>query len=95
MRTLPKQKIADMNRFDLGVMVLGFIEPLFTVPQLIQIFATQNAGGLSIITWGLYVFSSVVMIVWGIKRQLPPIYIPQLFWIVLEVIIIYGILKYG
>ena len=81
--------------FDNAVMLFGFIEPLFILPQLYKIYDTHNASGLSLITWCLYVVSSLIMITWGLKRQLKPIYIPQMAWIVFEILIVIGIVKYG
>ena len=83
------------SSFDNAVMLFGFIEPVFILPQLFKIYDTQNASGLSLLTWCLYIVSSLVMIVWGVKRQLKPIYIPQLAWIIFEILIVIGIVKYG
>jgi uncharacterized protein with PQ loop repeat len=91
-----KNALAKINdkQLDAVVLVLGFLEPIFALPQVIHIFHTKTAAGLSLITWLLYLLSSFIMIIWGIKRGLKPIYIPQAVWIVLEIIIIYGIIKY-
>ncbi len=81
--------------FDTAVMLLGFVEPLFVLPQLYQIYNTQDASGLSLLTWSLYVLSSVVFMVWGFRRRLKPIYLPQAAWIVFEIMIVIGIIKYS
>lgn len=88
-------KVETLKSLDMAVLILGFVEPIFALPQVVHIFEAKTAAGLSIITWILYVFSSIVMITWGIKRKLKPIYIPQTIWIIFELIIIYGIIKYS
>lgn len=88
--TQPKE-----TSFDTAVMLLGFVEPLFVLPQLYQIYNTQDASGLSLLTWSLYVLSSVVFMVWGFKRKLKPIYLPQSAWIIFEIMIVIGIIKYS
>lgn len=89
------QKWHQLTSLDQFVLIIGVVEPFFTIPQLIQIFSTKNAQGLSIITWLLFVFSTSVLFYWGVKRKLKPIYIPQAVWLISELIMIYGIIMYG
>lgn len=91
---LHQTKAKDQS-FDKFVLVFGFVEPLFIIPQVYKIYSTHNASGLSLLTWCLYVLSSLVLVVWGIRRNLKPIYFPQIAWIIFEIIVVIGIIKYG
>lgn len=95
MKHAPKKRIPEQNTFDNVMIGVGFAEPIVEIPQVIQIYTTQNASGLSLITWTMYTLTSVVWIIWGIKRKLKPIYIPQIAWLFFEGLIIYGIIKYS
>ena len=95
MRIAQKSKVQKINSLDNFMIIVGFIEPIVIIPQVIQIFSTQNASGLSLVTWIPYIVVSLLWIYWGLRRRLKPIYIPQTAWLVFEIIIIYGIIKYS
>lgn len=74
--------------------VAAFVQPLMTVPQVIQLYSTQSAAGLSLITWLGYALVGLVFLAYGIVNNLKPIYITQILWFSLQMSVVVGILLF-
>ena len=79
---------------DFLVMVTGIIGPLIALPQAYKIWAYQDAGGVSAFSWAGYAALSALAALYGILHKQKPIYIPELCWIVVDIVIVAGALKY-
>lgn len=94
-----KQKKSLRSREKLAVdQMMGafaFISPLSATPQIFTIFAKQEASGVSIISWTLYLLIGLITLAYGYFHKLRPIIISQSLWTVIDVLIIVGILMYG
>ncbi len=73
-------------------LVAAVVQPLMTVPQVVQLYATHDASGLSLITWLGYAIIGLVFLAYGIKYRLVPIATTQVIWFVLQISIVVGIL---
>lgn len=82
------------NSFDRSMIAISLLEPVFSLPQVIRLFTVKNAVSLSLVTWIFYLATTVIWLIWGFKRKLKPIYVPQIFWICVELVMIYGIIIY-
>ncbi|MFC1646691.1 PQ-loop domain-containing transporter [Patescibacteria group bacterium] len=74
---------------------VSLLGPVFTIPQLLEVYVSKNASGLSLATWMLWVFSGSVWLIYGIMHNEKPIIISHIAWIIVEVGVIIGILLYG
>jgi uncharacterized protein with PQ loop repeat len=95
-----KPKISLKNKehkyiIDRVVMVTGVIGPLASIPQAIQIYTTQDAEGVSLITWSLFILTNGALLVYGLIHRLPPIIVSNICWEVIQVIIVIGIFMYS
>ena len=71
-----KQKYPSNKRliafFDKFIIVLGVVNIIATIPQLLQIWVGHNADGVSFVTWAYYAFFSLMMLMYGLlHRELP------------------------
>ncbi len=73
----------------------GVLQPMMTIPQVYKIYSTQDASGVSLITWVGYALLGLVFLVYGIMHDLKPIWITQIIWFSLQVLVVIGILMYG
>ena len=87
-------KDSKSNSFDNLMIAVSLIEPVLNIPQVIQLYSVKNAVSLSLTTWVFYVATTVLWFVWGWKRKLKAIWISQVFWILIEIAMIYGIIIY-
>lgn len=94
-----KTKISLKNKehkyiIDRVIMVTGLIGPLASIPQAVQIYSTQDAQGVSLITWGLFEVVNTTMLIYALVHRLPPLIISNVCWIFIQAVMIVGILMY-
>jgi uncharacterized protein with PQ loop repeat len=88
---LTKKKVA---LFDRMVVVTSLVAPIMTIPQVVQIWSTQNAQGVSLYTWGTYFIGSLIWITYGIiHKEKPILYSYSLFFIVNGLVVL-GVLLF-
>lgn len=80
---------------DRVVMVTGLIGPIASVPQAIQFFSTQDADGVSLVTWSLFIVTSGALLVYGIVHRLTPIIVSNICWEIVQTVVVIGILMYA
>lgn len=76
-------------------LVAGVLQPMMTIPQVWKIYTAQSAEGVSLITWVGFAVFGLVFLVYGIIHNLKPIWITQIIWFSLQIMVVIGILMYG
>lgn len=76
------------------MIVFATIEPLTTIPQIVLLYTTKNAIGLSLSMWVLYVVAAVVWLFYGIHIKSKALIASSVFWILTEIPVVIGILIY-
>lgn len=87
---LPSQKVMKQVLGALSVFTL-----LMTVPQILAIWLSRQAAGVSLLSWGAYWISALVWFVYGLQRRDRNIYLPCIGWLVLDGAVIVGAWIYG
>ncbi len=77
------------------VLAVAIIEPLSTIPQIVDIFTTKDTTAISLVTWLLFAIAAVVWLAYGIKIKNTPLIISSSLWMLTESIIVIGILIYS
>lgn len=88
-RTFPKRFL------DRVVLFVGILGPLTTIPQLVVIYTTHNATGVSALSWGLPALLDIPWILYGVIHRERPIIITYLLWFVANSAIFVGAIAYG
>ena len=80
-----------------GQLVLGvaILEPLSTVPQIIDIYTTRDVASLSLLSWVFFIIGASIWLAYGIKIKNLPLIISSALWVATELILIIGILIYS
>jgi uncharacterized protein with PQ loop repeat len=73
----------------------GIVQPLITLPQIIQIYSSKSAQDVSLLTWLGYLTFGVIFLIYGAVFRLKPIWVGQIVWITMQSIVVIGILLYG
>jgi len=76
-------------------LVVAIIEPLSTIPQIVDIYQSKNAESLSLLSWLLFMAASVVWLAYGIKLKNPPLIASSVLWVLTELILIAGIVMFS
>ena len=67
---------------------------LMTIPQVLTIWLSHQAGGISLLSWSAYLVSAVIWFWFGIQKRDKNIYLPCVGWIVLDSAVIVGAIIY-
>lgn len=86
---------AKIRRLDHLVMVISLLYPLTAIPQILKIWANQDAGGLSLVTWILWLIFAIPMLAYGIVHKTKPLIIMYSLWILIHIIVIFSVLKFS
>jgi len=73
---------------------LSIFTLVMTVPQVFTIWISHRAAGISVLSWGAYLVSAVVWLLYGLQKRDKNIYLPCLGWIMLDGAVIVGALVY-
>jgi len=79
------------RKIDALALVVGILQPLMTLPQIIVVFQAKDASQLSLLTWVAYDIASVVLLIYGIVHKLKPIVVAQIFWLIVQSVLILAI----
>lgn len=87
-----KQEIAALDRI---MMVAAFVHPLTASPQVYQIYATQDAEGVSLMTWLGFMVLGMVFLTYALVHKIKPMIVTQILWYVVDTLIVVGVVLYG
>jgi uncharacterized protein with PQ loop repeat len=68
---------------------------LMTVPQIVAIWATQQAAGVSVLSWSAYWISALFWFWYGVQKRDASIYLPCIGWLMLDGAVVVGALVYA
>jgi uncharacterized protein with PQ loop repeat len=68
---------------------------VMTVPQILTIWVTHQAAGVSVLSWGAYLLSACLWLWHGLRQGDLNIYLPCVGWIVLNGAVFVGAILYG
>jgi uncharacterized protein with PQ loop repeat len=68
---------------------------LMTIPQVLTIWLSHQAAGVSVLSWGAYLVSAVLWLWHGLRQRDKNIYLPCVGWIVLNGAVVVGAIVYG
>lgn len=68
---------------------------LMTIPQVLTIWVSHRATGVSVLSWSAYLASAVLWFWYGVLKHDRNIYLPCVGWITLDAAVIVGAVVYG
>ncbi|MDO8548460.1 MAG: PQ-loop domain-containing transporter [bacterium] len=76
------------------VLAAGIVAPVFTLPQIVLIYSTHSAAGVSALTWGVYALLDIPWILYGIAHRERPIVYTYTLWLVANAVVAVGAIVY-
>jgi uncharacterized protein with PQ loop repeat len=74
---------------------LSIFTMVMTIPQVLTIWVSHRAAGISMVSWCAYLVSAAAWLCYGLQRRDKNIYLPCMGWIILDSAVIVGALVYG
>ncbi len=87
-----RQLIAKFIKHTIYIFSIG--GPVMTIPQVTKIFMDHTAAGLSLLTWGSYLFFAFFWMNYGILIKNKPIIIANALGMVINFLTLLGIIIY-
>ena len=84
-----------VSRIDRLMMFASIVHPITAIPQVYTIYDTQDATGVSLLTWVGFMIIGLVFLSYGIVHKLKPYILNQIIWFVLDFFVVAGVLIYG
>jgi len=75
--------------------ITGLIGPLTALPQAISIWTSHQAAGVSLCSATGFAAVAGVWLAYGVVLRQGPIVLSSLLWIILDLAIVSGVLRYG
>lgn len=79
-----QHKVEITHPIDRMALLVGVAQPFATIPQIILVFQSGNAEEVSIFMWAAFNVASVIMLLYGLKHRLAPVWFPQIIWILVQ-----------
>jgi len=80
---------------DKMLMIIAVLGPLATLPQIIEIFSSHNAGEVSLVSWCTYTIFDIPWIIYGVVHKERPIVIAYTLWFLVNGLVTVGVLLYS
>ena len=77
------------------MLIAAIAAPTLLLPQVFQIFETQDASSLSLFTWVSLTLYNALWLVYGLVHKELPIIVANVFFTLLNFAVVAGILLYG
>ena len=77
-----------VEKVDKTMMMIGFLGPLATFIQIFTIIVQRDAGGISLVSWLIYLFVNVAWFLYGFLHKSKPLIIVDAIGIITNIIII-------
>ena len=71
---------------------LSVFTMLMTVPQVLTIWVSRDAGGVSLVSWLSYLLAACLWFVYGVQKRDKTIYLACVGWVVRDAAIVVGVL---
>jgi len=80
---------------DKVALVVGILGPVFTLPQVYNIWILHQAGGVSVISWGSYTLFNIPLLLYGIAHKEKLMIVMYSLWFVVNLVVALGAFIYS
>lgn len=93
---LKKEKSSKyIKLLDKLTFIAGVIGPFTVLPQIISIFSSHSAAGVSATTWALIFIVTFPWVLYGFAHKDKSIIVSFILWEVANLTVVIGVLMYG
>lgn len=78
--------------FEQFMLFFATVEPIATIPQILQVWQHKNTEGVSMLTWFFYTVTSCVWLIYGFIKRDKPLIISGILWVASQSLVVIGLL---
>jgi uncharacterized protein with PQ loop repeat len=86
---------APVSSLERILRLLSVLTMLMTVPQILTIWVGGNAAGVSLLSWGSYLFAACLWFVYGLQKRDKTIYLACIGWVFLDAAVVIGVIVHS
>lgn len=90
-----RRRSPPVTRLEKLLRSMSVFTMLMTVPQVGAIWIGRDAHNVSLLSWGAYLVSACLWLVYGLRKRDRTIYLACIGWILLDASIVVGVIVYG
>jgi MtN3 and saliva related transmembrane protein len=83
-----------IRMLDKIIYLVGVVGPFITIPQILKIWSTQEALGVSLWSWVGYLILSIIWTIYGVVHKEKPIIVMNLLNVFMQFLVVLGIIIY-
>lgn len=91
---LPTKRALIKNAFDVLIYPVAIGAPLALLPQVVQVYKTQDTGGLALSTWLILGILNLVWLMYGIVHRDKPIMLTNVMLACMNFAVVVAIVLY-
>lgn len=73
---------------------VGILAPVALLPQILQIYSTKSAAGISLLTWSLLTFINILWALYGAVHKDSHIFFANVLMMFFNLTVVAGVLLY-
>jgi uncharacterized protein with PQ loop repeat len=85
----------ERSAVDHAMMVAAVVHPLTALPQVVQIYTTHTAAGVSLATWLGFMVLGTIFLAYALIHRIRPMIVTQVLWFFVDLSVVTGVLLYG
>lgn len=74
--------------------IVSIFTILMTIPQVVKIWLSHEAAGVSPLSWSAYLISALLWFWYGVRKRDANIYLACIAWVILDGAVIVGAMLY-
>jgi uncharacterized protein with PQ loop repeat len=92
---LPKSAMPSEKAMKRVMGAMSVFTLAMTIPQVLAIWLSHQAAGVSLLSWSAYLLSALVWFAYGVMKRDRNIYLPCIGWMLLDGAVVAGVVFYG
>jgi len=80
------------KQFEKFMLVFATVEPIATIPQIIEVWKVEGSQGVSLITWFFYTLTSCIWLTYGLIKKDKPLILSGFLWVASQGLVVIGLL---
>jgi uncharacterized protein with PQ loop repeat len=91
----PRKQASKLTFLDHFIYIVAATEPMANIPQIITIYRTHQASGVSIMSWLMYALFAITWLAYGIHIKRKPMIIGSSLIFATDMMVVVGAILFG
>lgn len=89
------KRSAQRAFIDRAILLVAVVQPLAALPQVFRIYTTQDASGIAMLTWAIFIVFDAFWFWYGVAEKQKAVIISATLFATMDVLVLIGASMYG